>query len=132
MKRLLLAIALVLVFSLPVIAAPAFNPSNGHYYEKIDDNSVTWTEAKTDAEQMTFMGVSGHLATVTSQNENDWLVSTFALENGDYLLGGYQEEGASELDEGWHWITGEPWGYTNWRSFQCDQYRPGWGWQGPR
>ncbi|HHL34429.1 MAG TPA: PEP-CTERM sorting domain-containing protein, partial [Desulfobulbaceae bacterium] len=28
-------------------------------------------------------------------------------------LGGYQDDGAA-LAEGWHWVTGEEWNYTNW------------------
>ena len=62
------------------------------------------------------MGVSGHLATVTSVEENSFLVKNFL--NGEsgkgFWLGGYQLPNQAETNEGWQWVTGEAWNYTNW------------------
>lgn len=30
------------------------------------------------------------------------------------FIGGYQAEGSAEPAGGWHWLSGEPWEYTNW------------------
>ena len=58
---------------------------------------------------MNFMGVDGHLATITSYEENWWIVDNLgeAL-TLDHWLGGYLYEG------NWTWVTGETWDYTNW------------------
>lgn len=78
---------------------------NGHAY-KFYDQSMPWNEAKACCESM-----GGHLATVTSAEEQDILSNmvkpgTF----GDYWLGGNDL-----LSEGvWQWVTGEDWSYQNW------------------
>jgi hypothetical protein len=107
-KSLFLGIILVLLFSLPVYAEPILNPNNGHYYERITGNN-TWVDAKAAAESMSHMGASGHLATITSDEENWWIVVNLGGElTLDHWLGGYLEDG------NWKWVTGEPWDYTNW------------------
>ncbi len=93
---------------------------NGHAYEAVRD-SVTWFEANTAAE-----AADGHLATITSSEENDFV---FGLVDRPELwtdfggltccswgpwLGGFQSRGASEPDEGWIWNTSEDFSYTNW------------------
>jgi hypothetical protein len=114
------AFAIIVIFGLHGHAAadPVLNPENGHYYERIDiAPGVTWDEAKALAEGMVFMGAAGHLATITGEKENKWIVLNLANPSTDLLdhwLGGYQEEGATEPNQGWHWVTGEVWSYTNW------------------
>jgi hypothetical protein len=76
------AVALSIALTLPAEAAPVLYGS--HYYEFIqvtdpftgDNNS--WFRARDAAAAMTFGGVSGHLATVTSAGENDFLYSLVA------------------------------------------------------
>ena len=106
-KTVILVLISVLLFGLPVYAA-IFNPNNGHYYERIDKD-ITWTDAKSEAEGLSFMDVDGHLATITSYEENWWIVDNLggAL-TLDHWLGGYFYDGS------WTWVTGELWGYTNW------------------
>ncbi|HOW69984.1 MAG TPA: lectin-like protein [Phycisphaerae bacterium] len=65
------------------------------------------------------VGRQGYLATVTSEEENRFLVA--ALGGPDAVdmcwLGGYQDTldpSYSEPSGGWKWITGEPWLCTNW------------------
>jgi hypothetical protein len=106
-KAVILVLFSVMLFGLPVCAA-IFNPNNGHYYERIDKD-ITWTAAKSEAEGMTFMDVHGHLATITSNAENSWIVENLGGPlTLDHWLGGYLYDGK------WTWVTGEPWGYTNW------------------
>ena len=94
---------------------------NGHYYEPINTSVQTsWQDAKNFAEV-----AGGYLATVTSQDENDWIVSNIlplvvgspgSLHMGPWI-GGYQNTTSpsySEPDGGWTWVTGESWSYTNW------------------
>ncbi|MBA3725935.1 MAG: hypothetical protein H0W86_05675 [Armatimonadetes bacterium] len=81
--------------------------NNGHFYEMVP-TWRTWLEAKADAESRTFMGRSGHLMTVTSQAEQDFVVETFGEPLREASIGGYN------TPEGWKWVTGETWEYTNW------------------
>ena len=80
--------------------------SNGHAYFS-NDIRMTWTDARADAESQVYGGVAGHLATVTTGAENDFL-SAFG---GLRWIGFYRSGGATAPFE---WVTGEPVGYTNW------------------
>ncbi|MCP4002888.1 MAG: hypothetical protein GY725_01705 [bacterium] len=50
-----------------------FLPETGHYYGIVGpfDPGISWNSSKTDAATKSFMGVSGHLATLNSAAEND-------------------------------------------------------------
>lgn len=79
-------------------------------YELVS-GSFTWHEAKADAENR-----GGHLATITSQSEMDFLINTFGNDLLSKWLGG-----TDELVKGqWKWVTGEPWSFTRWYSRQPD------------
>jgi len=60
---------------------------------------------------------SGHLVTLTSAAENDFVAaiipSTSAPTFGPWL-GGYQDPSDASPSEGWKWVTGEPWSFTDW------------------
>jgi hypothetical protein len=57
----------------------------------------------------------GHLATVTSPQENLFIARAFPQAvQGRYCLGGFQIRGIRDPMAGWQWVTGEPWNYTNW------------------
>ena len=95
---------------------------NGHYYELIKKD-VNWNEAKEYAEKREFEknGVvyKGYLATLTSQEENSWVVENLVSPTGKGdvypWLGGYQVQGYNNNpSEGWKWVTGEDWSWTNW------------------
>jgi len=81
-----------------------FNPANKHYYQRFDIES-SWYDAKAYCENL-----RGHLATITSQEEND-----FVLNNVLHIAYGCFIGGTDENVEGvWEWITGEAWNYSNW------------------
>lgn len=87
-------------------------------------NVGTWLEAQAEA-----VGVGGHLATISSAQEDSWLMSTFAGvftgEPGNSygpFIGLYQVSGGSEPAGGWQWISGEPLTYTNWDIGQPDDH----------
>lgn len=132
MKNLILVIAFLLFSSTAhVIAVPIFNTETEHYYEAIfvapGGSGITWNEAKSIAESLSYLDLYGHLATITSQSENDFVTNNLGSLNG-YWLGGYQPTGSSEPDGDWQWITGEAWNYTNWYTSEPnDNYGGEWG-----
>lgn len=90
---------------------------NGHWYQRIDSN-MSWQDAKTYAD-----GLGGYLATITSQNEQDFIWSNLGATIDDFIWLG----GTDEVVEGtWKWVTGETFwiglangypvdnAYTNW------------------
>lgn len=78
------------------------NPANGHLYAVTAP--MTWQAAEAAA-----VAAGGHLATVRSQTENSWIVTTFGAASSKWI--GFNDvatEGA------WVWSSGESPGYTNW------------------
>jgi len=119
---------LLLIFALP--SSQADNASkikwdeDGHYYEIIH-STLNWDEARAYAESQQFAendtGIVyfGHLAIITSLEENSWvlqnIISPLNAQNYSIWLGGYQETGYEGRPlEGWNWTTGEPWAWSNW------------------
>jgi len=88
---------------------------NGHYYQRFD-TSRTWSNARTYCE-----GRGAHLATLTSQGENDFVYQNVGQQGWNIWLGGTDENSEGN----WEWITGETWSYTNWGSGQPDNQSPG-------
>ena len=89
------------------------------YMAPLYPDGITWDAAKAAAEAL-----GGHLATITSQAEND-LVASLVDDDPRFAqytwwnyyepwLGGYQVDKAHEPAGGWAWVTGEPFTYTNW------------------
>jgi len=81
---------------------------NGHRYQFVP-GSLTWKEAKAKAESL-----GGHLVTITSKEENEWLLRTYsnllATLNRNIWLGAIEETPES----GWKWVTGEPFSPIGW------------------
>jgi Ca2+-binding RTX toxin-like protein len=92
-----------------------FDFKNNSYAYIPNEQAIAWSVAKTQAEGVFFEGVAGHLATVTSAEENGFIVENILpvveAEGNNYAwLGGTDKE-----KEGtWKWITGETWNYQNW------------------
>jgi hypothetical protein len=96
---------------------------NGHWYALVmpetQSEGVTWTQAKLLAEATTFLGSQGHLITVTSAGENDFLGTNFSSlirPNGSGFVGDAAWIGLSDMvQEGnYQWVTGEAFTYSNW------------------
>lgn len=84
---------------------------DGSVYQVFDEG-MSWYEAKAYCENL-----GGHLATITSQTEQDFIEGMIANQDkNNYWLGGTN---ASQSGQ-WEWITGEPFEYTNWDSGQPD------------
>ena len=117
-------------------AAPVEFSGNGHYYELIYQQG-TWLAAKLDAESRTFNGIPGHLVTITSVSENDFLDQTFnnGLPAQFAWIAGYEP-----LDDGdWFWSSGPedgiqfamssnatpPFYYAGWGGIEPNDFNPG-------
>src|SRR5262245_34598569 len=91
---------------------------NGHFYEHVDAGMpISWHEARRLAGYRSHKGLTGHLLTVTSPQEWDFVTSRFLNDSGLDWLGSFQDTSAVDFGEpagGWRWVTGEPWGFTAW------------------
>ncbi len=80
---------------------------NGHsYYVFLDPDMQTWGEAETYCESL-----GGHLATITSKEENDFVwqfMRDSKFYDAYFGLSDKNEEGK------WEWVTGEQVEFTNW------------------
>jgi hypothetical protein len=100
------------------------NPGNGHFYAWID-NPLPWPDANAAAQAYSTVHSSillddWHLATITSQGENDYLAQTVLGLPGAWVgpigaqrawMGLFNELGANNFQ----WVTGESTSYTNWQ-----------------
>jgi hypothetical protein len=127
-----LSAGLLTAWALPLtVAAPIQNPANGHFYEAVAvSQGITWNAANRAAPRRMHADLPGHVATITSIEENLFVTNHFrrATQNG-YWLGGFQLRGILDPAAGWQWVTGEPFSYTNWLdidfSMPDDAYGPG-------
>jgi hypothetical protein len=90
---------------------------NGHYYAIYSsDNDLTWSQAEAAA-----VGLGGHLASIASKAENDFIYSLIAphvatlyvADPGNLLgpyIGGYRAANGGPF----FWSDGETFNYTNW------------------
>ena len=87
---------------------------SGHRYQLITEK-FKWDAAKAKAESM-----GGHLATITSKGEYDWLWGSILSKrkkteldpNGERsFIGAIQR---NPPDGPWEWVTGEPYSYQSW------------------
>ena len=101
----------VLILPELVHAAPiqwlAGSGANGHAYEVVHSGG-SWNSAKAAAEALTFQGVGGHLATIISNDENNFVASVIqAFENDQGVslnllwLGGQQLNPSDPPASGW-------------------------------
>ncbi|MCX6850558.1 MAG: lectin-like protein [Verrucomicrobia bacterium] len=81
----------------------------GHRYQ-FSPEKLGWEDAKAKA-----AATGGHLATITSKEENQWILDTFVAklpENLSLWLGGTNDNPTRQ----WTWVTGEPFTFTAWGS----------------
>ena len=118
---LLLALCCICLFIAEIDAnsEPVQWEVNGHWYDAIDYPS-SWIRAFLHARRQSHQGLPGHLATLTSQAENDFVWETFQADR--YWLGGFQVRRARKVDRGWRWITHERWIFTNWAGGQPNDW----------
>lgn len=83
------------------------NDSNPYISDKTWDTANNWVNSHAPG---------WHLATITSQAEQDFLETLFSdNDQREYWLGGYQVPPNEPVaGDGWSWVTGETWNYDNW------------------
>jgi hypothetical protein len=59
------------------VAGPALFASNGHYYELVASPLLSFDNALATAALKTYKGLPGHLVTVTTQEEYNFITSVF-------------------------------------------------------
>lgn len=103
----------VVEYNVTGVERPVYCPETGHWYQLvIAPDGIDWSSAKLAAETLTVAGVAGHLATVTSEAEQQFLLDSFATAGfRDAWIGGRQPSGSSEPAGGWEWATDEAWSY---------------------
>jgi hypothetical protein len=123
----------------PLANCPVFNPGNGHYYaiggiREPSLDPISWDNASAEAATFEFQGVTGHLATITSAEENEFLRQARML--GPFWIGASDRDVEGE----WRWVVGpeagtlfwlggpdgEAVGYANWVGSRRAERR-GWG-----
>lgn len=99
---------IILAF-LPALADAQRVEFDGHTYELIIAPDISWAAAKAAAEATIVGGKAGHLATITSAAENDFLFNLIAPPTlaafpgkSEAWIGGWQPAGTT-----WEWVNGE-------------------------
>ena len=102
---------------------------NGHSYELVgnyeDPNQRwNWESSKVMAESLEFLGMKGHLVTIGSAAENQFLIDTFHNNSplptwigltDNEAFGGFESFGQpNPQTDGWVWVTGEAVTFTDW------------------
>jgi hypothetical protein len=111
------------ILATPAIATPVVWSTsaggNGHAYEIVVSPGLSWQDAEALARSRAFQGYQGHLATISTAEENAF-IQQLALSTPDAWvnygaiagpwLGGIRSAGSSV----WKWTTGEVWNYSDW------------------
>jgi len=105
-----------------VLRGPLMNPGNGHVYYLI--SALNWPTAESVAQDF-----GGHLATVRSTAEQNWLWSAYPGNEGNprsFWIGLYDPDPfttGGDLQQRrleYFWSSGEPVVYSNWDTLQPD------------
>ena len=91
--------------TLAVTVGPLLHPSNEHVY--LLTGNTQWPNAEALAVQY-----GGHLATIRSASENQWLVETFTPLTDK--VGAWMGLNDIEREGSWVWSSGDAVTYTNW------------------
>ena len=87
---------------------------NGHTYALLK-MTITWDSARVIVPTLTMDSMAGYLATVTTLEENDFILNNVLSGAGvqpviaqQFFLGGEEQSSI------WGWLNGEPFNFTNW------------------
>lgn len=101
------------------LARTEWESGNHHEYVIVSFPAYSWDDA---FDNLSALLPGFHLATITSQEEQDF-VNDFLLQEGlsysQWWLGGVQIPfDEPDPEKGWTWVTGEAWNYTNWGAIE--------------
>lgn len=85
------------------------NPENGHYYKYVELRDVTWSRAFRMAATLSYNQLPGYLVTITSEQENEFLLHHWG-ERSHVWLGASDQEVEGE----WRWMCGPEAGSVFW------------------
>lgn len=92
---------------------------NGHYYYLYAlEDIMTWDEAEAYCEQQ-----NGYLATITSQEENDFIYFYMKQKGYNSAYFGFYDNAYNE----WQWVTEEAVEYANWNENEPSSYKENYG-----
>lgn len=88
-----------------------------HYYDIVGNTSLSWYDARVEAESAVFNGMKGYLVTITSSSENQFIWDMYLDADSNpqsmyYWIGGFRDSISSD----WQWVTGEEWSFETWGS----------------
>jgi Lectin C-type domain len=130
--KILIALSLVVMVLGSSVPAEArtlagFSYFGKHYYKVVHTytSRSSWASVKQSAAADYILLVNkkryeGHLATITSARENAFVQSLIQDNHAPAWIGASQAMSAASTGDGWSWVTGEAWSYTNWASGQPD------------
>ena len=108
---LFVAMLFALSCSQLVHAQATFDTANGHYYEVIAAQGITWDSANTAASSMTYAGMAGHLVTIGDDAENTFVSALLNFPSLAYWAGGFQDPqnplSLADAIAGWTWVHNE-------------------------
>jgi hypothetical protein len=98
----------------PLAVKVGTNLETGHYYEVYAAPAITWDAARTCVVGKSYQGIPGHLATITSSSEDEWVdnlrqatLDAGKIAKGQVWIGGSQQGSATAPGIGWRWENGE-------------------------
>jgi hypothetical protein len=113
----------------PVVFGP-FGPGGDYRAYRAVLTELEWNATRLDSASRVFLGATGHLASISSSNENSFVASVGGA--GDVWIGltdheafgGFEEagppccggNGTAQTGAGFVWLTGEPKPYQNWNT----------------
>ncbi len=135
-KSVILLLVGVAAIAEVAAAEPVWFEGTGHYYEYVD-GQTSWDGAVASAELLSHAGLPGHLVTITSEEENEFINVTFPSGESQFFawIGGSEPN-----DDGtWLWGSGPesgiqfseygtptpPFYYANWGGIEPNDFNPG-------
>jgi hypothetical protein len=100
-------LAVMLAWAAPASAVPITFAGTGNAYELIFAGGISWYDAEAAALASFYEGSQGHLATVTSAAENEFIATSIQQQTSEWWIGGFQAPGSPEPGGGWSWVNGE-------------------------
>jgi hypothetical protein len=103
MKRKALVLAALGTLPIASVHSQVSIGPTGNAYELVIAEAISWDDANAASNGSTYLGISGHLATIFSASENGFVLSLLSNIGEAVWLGG-----SDAAEEGvWRWVTGE-------------------------